>query len=101
MALHAWTIAPRTMTLPEDHRFPIAKDERLRETVLAALHEADTLGRLELTFDGFARRDTMVLSACREIGVPLCSTIAGGNGARIDDTVDVRLDTMRVAARYT
>jgi acetoin utilization deacetylase AcuC-like enzyme len=63
-------------------------------------HEGDTLGRLRLSFDGLARRDAMVLSACREIGVPSCVTIAGGYGARIDDTVQVHLNTVRVAASY-
>ena len=63
-------------------------------------HEGDTLGRLGLTFDGLARRDAMVLSACREIGAPLCITIAGGYGAKLDDTVQVHVNTVRVAASY-
>ncbi len=62
-------------------------------------HEGDKLGRLKLTFDGLARRDAMVLDACREIGVPVCITIAGGYGANIDDTVQVHLNTVRIAAR--
>jgi acetoin utilization deacetylase AcuC-like enzyme len=60
-------------------------------------HEGDTLGRLKLTFDGLARRDVMVLAACCEIGVPVCITIAGGYGANIDDTVQVHLNTVRIA----
>lgn len=62
-------------------------------------HEGDTLGRLKLTFDGLARRDVLVLSACRDIGIPVCVTIAGGYGANIDDTVEVHVNTVRVAAR--
>ena len=65
----------------------------------ADAHEGDTLGRLKLTFDGLARRDVMVLSACREIGVPVCLTIAGGYGANIDDTVEAHMNTVRIAAR--
>jgi acetoin utilization deacetylase AcuC-like enzyme len=62
-------------------------------------HENDKLGRLKLTLDGLARRDVLVLSACREIGVPVCITIAGGYGANIDDTVEAHLNTVRIAAR--
>jgi acetoin utilization deacetylase AcuC-like enzyme len=63
-------------------------------------HERDTLGRLSLTFAGLARRDVMVLSACREIGVPVAITIAGGYGASIDDTVEAHLNTVRAAADF-
>ena len=61
-------------------------------------HEGDRLGRLRLTFDGLRRRDAMVLQACREIGVPVCITIAGGYGRQVDDTVAVHLGTVAVAA---
>jgi len=62
-------------------------------------HEGDRLGRLRLTFDGLARRDAMVLDACREVGIPVAVTIAGGYGRHIDDSVQVHLNTVRVAAR--
>ena len=60
-------------------------------------HERDRLGRLRLTFDGLARRDAMVLDACREVGIPVCITIAGGYGREIADTVEVHVNTVRVA----
>ena len=60
-------------------------------------HEGDRLGRLALTFEGLARRDAMVLEACREIGVPVAITIAGGYGRSIDDTVAIHLRTVRIA----
>ncbi len=63
-------------------------------------HEGDALGRLALTFDGLQRRDTMVLNACREIGLPVCVTIAGGYGRNIDDTVRVHVNTVRIAATF-
>ena len=61
-------------------------------------HEGDRLGRLCLTFDGLARRDAMVLDACREVGIPVAITIAGGYGRDINDSVRVHLNTVRVAA---
>ena len=63
-------------------------------------HEGDRLGRLCLTFDGLARRDAMVLEACREVGIPVAITIAGGYGRDIRDTVQAHLNTVRVAAGF-
>ena len=63
-------------------------------------HEGDRLGRLKLTFDGLARRDELVLRTCREIGTPVCVTIAGGYGRDITDTVRVHLQTVAAAARF-
>jgi acetoin utilization deacetylase AcuC-like enzyme len=61
-------------------------------------HEGDQLGRLSLTFDGLARRDSFVLQSCREVGIPVAITIGGGYGRRIEDTVTAHLRTARVAA---
>ena len=63
-------------------------------------HERDRLGRLKLTFDGLARRDHMVLEACRDVGLPVCVTIAGGYGRDVDDTVTVHVNTVRVASTF-
>ncbi len=64
-------------------------------------HEGDSLGRLLLTFEGLMRRDRMVITACREMGVPVCVTIAGGYGRDIRDTVTVHVTTARIAAEFT
>ena len=66
----------------------------------ADAHEGDRLGRLRLTFDGLARRDAMVLDACREVGIPVAITIAGGYGRDIEDSVAVHVNTVRIAAGY-
>jgi len=63
-------------------------------------HEGDRLGRLCLTFEGLARRDVMVLDACREVGIPVVITIAGGYGRNIEDSVRVHLNTVRIATQY-
>ncbi len=63
-------------------------------------HERDRLGHLALTFDGLARRDSMVLDACREVGLPVAVTIAGGYGEPIEHTVRVHTTTARIAARH-
>ena len=65
----------------------------------ADAHEGDRLGRLRLTFDGLARRDAMVLDACREVGIPVAVTIAGGYGRNIADTVEAHMGTVRGAGK--
>ncbi len=60
-------------------------------------HERDTLGRLALTFAGLARRDAMVLEACRDVGIPVAITIAGGYGTDIAETVEIHRNTVAVA----
>jgi acetoin utilization deacetylase AcuC-like enzyme len=63
-------------------------------------HEHDRLGRLALTFDGLARRDSVVLEQCREVGLPVVVTIAGGYGDPIEDTVRIHATTAKIASRY-
>lgn len=63
-------------------------------------HEGDRLGRLKLTYAGLAQRDELVIRSCREIGLPICVTIAGGYGVDIATTVRVHLQTVAIAARY-
>jgi acetoin utilization deacetylase AcuC-like enzyme len=60
----------------------------------------DRLGRLALTFAGLARRDTFVLNQCREVGLPVVVTIAGGYAEPITDTVAIHATTARIAASF-
>jgi acetoin utilization deacetylase AcuC-like enzyme len=60
-------------------------------------HEADRLGRLKLTSAGLAERDRRVFAACRERGIAVAVSMAGGYGRDIDVTVDVHLTTLRAA----
>jgi acetoin utilization deacetylase AcuC-like enzyme len=61
-------------------------------------HEGDALGRLGLTFEGLARRDAFVIDLCREVGIPVAITIAGGYGRNLDDTVHIHVETARIAS---
>ena len=63
-------------------------------------HERDRLGRLKLTFEGLERRDAMVLEACREVGIPVAITIAGGYGVDVRETVAIHVATARVARAF-
>jgi acetoin utilization deacetylase AcuC-like enzyme len=61
-------------------------------------HEGDLLGRLALTKEGLARRDRRVLERCRRAGLPVAVVLAGGYGRRVEDTVEIHLQTVRIAA---
>ena len=63
-------------------------------------YAGDRLGRLGLTLDGLARRDAIVIGACREVGIPVAITIAGGYGRDIDDTVRAHVNTVRIAREF-
>lgn len=63
-------------------------------------HEGDRLGRLKLTLQGLARRDHFVLRSCREVGIPVAITMAGGYGREISTTVEVHKNTVRAAREY-
>lgn len=64
-------------------------------------HSSDRLGRLDLSFEGLARRDTFVIEQCREVGIPVAVTISGGYGDPISATVEVHTMTARIASRYS
>ncbi len=63
-------------------------------------YEHDTLGRLALTKQGLARRDRMVLAACRRAGVALAISMAGGYARELADIVSIHAATVRVAAEF-
>jgi acetoin utilization deacetylase AcuC-like enzyme len=58
----------------------------------------DRLGRLALTQQGLARRDRLVLSRCRKAGLSVAVVMAGGYGRRVEDTVQIHLQTVEIAA---
>lgn len=61
-------------------------------------YEGDKLGRLKLTKPGLAARDRMVLEYCRDAGLPVAITMAGGYARDVADTVDIHLQTVKLAA---
>jgi acetoin utilization deacetylase AcuC-like enzyme len=58
----------------------------------------DRLGRLALSKRGLAERDRMVLRYCREAGIAVAITMAGGYARDIADTVDIHFQTVSMAA---
>jgi acetoin utilization deacetylase AcuC-like enzyme len=77
--------------------------ERIEPAMLIYLagadpHIDDRLGRLALTVDGLAMRDSSVFSAAAERDLPVAIAMAGGYGRDIDVTVDIHLQTIQLAA---
>ena len=62
--------------------------------------EDDKLGRLSVTKEGLTERDRMVLGACREHGIPVAVTMAGGYAKEVGDTVDIHFQTLKRAATF-
>lgn len=61
--------------------------------------EDDRLGRLSVSKEGLAERDRLVLESCRERGVPVAVTMAGGYARKVEDTVEIHLRSIRRAAK--
>jgi acetoin utilization deacetylase AcuC-like enzyme len=63
-------------------------------------HEGDRLGRLKLTWDGLEARDRRVFDWAWQRGLPLAFAMAGGYGQRMEDTVQVQINTFAAALSY-
>ena len=62
--------------------------------------EGDRLGRLALSFDGLEARDRRVFDWAWQRRIPLAFSMAGGYGVNIDETVQVQVNTYRVAFEH-
>ncbi|MFB3825802.1 MAG: histone deacetylase [Bryobacteraceae bacterium] len=57
----------------------------------------DQLGGLMLTFDGLKERDRMVMWNALQHRVPVAAVLAGGYAENVRDTIEIHLNTARVA----
>jgi acetoin utilization deacetylase AcuC-like enzyme len=62
--------------------------------------EGDRLGRLKLSYDGLQARDRRVFDWAWQKRIPLAFCMAGGYGIKIEETVQVQVNTYRVAFEY-
>ena len=62
--------------------------------------EGDRLGRLSLSHDGLEARDRRVFDWSWQRRIPLAFSMAGGYGVKIEETVQVQMNTWRVALEY-
>jgi acetoin utilization deacetylase AcuC-like enzyme len=61
-------------------------------------YREDQLGGLSMTIEGLEARDRLVFEQLRKRGVPIAMTLAGGYARRVEDTVRIHVNTVRVAA---
>ncbi len=61
-------------------------------------YEDDRLGRLSVSKEGLAERDRLVLESCRERGIPVAVTMAGGYARSVEDTVNIHFRSIERAA---
>ena len=57
----------------------------------------DQLGGLALTMDGLARRDALVMGYAQRNHVPTAVTLAGGYARKLEDTVNIHVNTIKAA----
>ncbi len=60
-------------------------------------YREDQLGGLALTMSGLKARDAGVFEEARKRKIPVVTTLAGGYARRVEDTVQIHLNTIRAA----
>ncbi len=63
-------------------------------------YREDQLGGLKLTLEGLERRDRLVFEKARAKKIPVAVTLAGGYARRVEDTVTIHTNTVRVAKEF-
>jgi acetoin utilization deacetylase AcuC-like enzyme len=61
-------------------------------------YREDQLGGLALTIEGLKRRDSSVFQEGRQRSIPVVTTFAGGYARRVEDTVQIHINTLLAAA---
>lgn len=62
-------------------------------------YREDQLGGLQLSMEGLRRRDEGVFRLAREKNIPVTTTLAGGYARRVEDTVQIHVNTIVAAKR--
>ncbi len=62
-------------------------------------YEKDQLGGLLLSKTGLKERDRVVMEGARRLRIPIAVVLAGGYASEIEETVEIHLNTIRVAQR--
>ena len=60
-------------------------------------YKDDQLGTLQVTKAGLEERDQIVIDGCRKNKIPVAIVLAGGYALNIQDTVDIQVNTCKVA----
>jgi len=60
----------------------------------------DQLGGLKLSLEGLEKRDRLVFEKARAKSIPVAVTLAGGYARRLEDTIQIHSNTIRVAKEF-
>jgi len=60
----------------------------------------DQLGGLKLSLEGLEKRDRLVFEKARAVSIPVAVTLAGGYARRLEDTIQIHSNTIRVASEF-
>ena len=63
-------------------------------------YENDQLGGLKLSLAGLERRDRLVFEKARAKKIPVSVSLAGGYARRVEDTVQIHTNTLRIAKEF-
>lgn len=61
--------------------------------------EKDQLGGLKLTLEGLKERDELILTEAGKANIPVIVLMAGGYAHDVQDTVDIHLNTIKIAQK--
>ena len=64
-------------------------------------YREDQLGGLRLTKEGLEKRDRLVFGKARARKIPVAVTLAGGYARKVEDTVLIHSNTVRVAREFS
>jgi acetoin utilization deacetylase AcuC-like enzyme len=109
--MRAWTSARFTIPLPDGHRFPIAKYQRVRDTVVARgllrPHEVEEPDRVERWALGLVHlpqyveaieAGTLALPAVRRLGFPWSAELRERSLRTVQGTVEAAFDALTLGA---
>jgi len=63
-------------------------------------YREDQLGGLKLTLEGLEKRDRLVFEKARSRRIPVAVTFAGGYARKVEDTVTIHTNTIRIAKEF-
>ncbi len=61
----------------------------------------DQLGGLKLSIEGLEKRDRLVFEKARAKNIPVAVTLAGGYARRVEDTIEIHTNAIRVAKEFS
>ncbi|MCJ7677862.1 MAG: histone deacetylase [Anaerolineales bacterium] len=82
-----------------DIALPASRPDLVLYIAGADPYAGDTLGRLSISIDGLAERDRFVFDAMAAAGLPVAVVLGGGYARRIDDTVQIHVNTVARACQ--